>query len=82
MARLGDLVPDLARHANPCWRKARQTRGKAEAQLRSILLSARVEDAEHLSFYHCPHCGNGCTRPNKCEHWHIGRKRKTNKEER
>lgn len=51
IARLVDVTPTR------CWRKQRwRSKGAAEAQLRSLLRSAKVKNEERLNAYRCPWC--------------------------
>lgn len=64
--RIGDVATDLARAASPCWRKQRlESRGAAEAQMRSLLKRGLEKDAATIRAYACPHCG----------FWHVGHRK-------
>lgn len=55
----------LRKLARPCWPKEQHnTRGGAEAQLRSIIKRGLERDIRRIHVYRCPECSS----------WHVGHK--------
>jgi len=56
-------VPALRQMVRRCWPKAQcDTKGAAEAQMRSLLKRGLEKNAATVHVYECPHC----------RYWHVG----------